>query len=421
MNKKIFLLILNLCLLWNISAQKTTLIMGGVAHLGTGEKIENSLIVVRDGKFDLVADASVVRIDPSAFDTIIRAYGKHIYPAFISPNTTLGITEIDRVKATKDYNEVGSYNPNVRSQIAYNTDSKIIKTVRTNGVLITQATPRGGVISGLSSVMYLDGWNWEDATLKANDGIHLNWPSSFNTSGWWAEPGPTSKNKNYDDRVKEIKNYFEIAKSYSQDDSKMDLELVAIKGLFEGTKNLYVHANYAKDIRESVRFFKKIGINNIVIVGGRDALNAVSILKENNISVILERVHSLPVNEDAAIDQFYKLPSQLSDNNILFCLAYNGDMEAMGTRNLPFTAGTAVAYGLDMEKAIASISLNTAIILGIEKTTGSIEKGKNATFFISSGDAMDMRTNNVEQAFIKGNAVDLNNHQKELFEKYKDR
>ena len=421
MNKKIFLLILNLFLLGNISAQKTTLIMGGIAHLGTGEKIENSLIVIRDGKFDLVADASLVRIDPSVFDTVIRAYGKHIYPAFIAPNTTLGITEIDAVRASKDYNEVGSYNPNVRSQIAYNTDSKIIKTVRTNGVLVTQTTPRGGVISGLSSVMYLDGWNWEDATLKADDGIHLNWPSSFNTSGWWAEPGKTSKNKNYDDRVKEIKNYFEIAKSYSKDDSKMDLELVSIKELFKGTRNLYIHANYAKDIRESVRFFKKIGINNIVIVGGRDALNAISILKENNISIILERVHSLPVNEDAAIDQFYKLPSQLSENNILFCLAYNGDMEAMGTRNLPFAAGTAVAYGLDMEKAIASISLNTSIILGIEKTTGSIEIGKNATFFISSGDALDMRTNNIELSFIKGIPVDLNNHQKELFEKYKNR
>ena len=421
MNKKIFLLILNLFLLGNISAQKTTLIMGGIAHLGTGEKIENSLIVIRDGKFDLVADASLVRIDPSAFDTVIRAYGKHIYPAFIAPNTTLGITEIDAVRASKDYNEVGSYNPNVRSQIAYNTDSKIIKTVRTNGVLVTQTTPRGGVISGLSSVMYLDGWNWEDATLKADDGIHLNWPSSFNTSGWWAEPGKTSKNKNYDDRVKEIKNYFEIAKSYSKDDSKMDLELVSIKELFKGARNLYIHANYAKDIRESVRFFKKIGINNIVIVGGRDALNAISILKENNTSIILERVHSLPVNEDAAIDQFYKLPSQLSENNILFCLSYSGDMEAMGTRNLPFTAGTAVAYGLDMEKAIASISLNTAIILGIEKTTGSIEIGKNATFFISSGDALDMRTNNIELSFIKGIPVDLNNHQKELFEKYKNR
>ncbi|MBT7481804.1 MAG: amidohydrolase family protein [Flavobacteriales bacterium] len=412
MNKKIFYTLVQCIFVLNISAQKTTLFMGGIAHLGNGEKIENSVISVKDGKFDLVADASRIRIDPSAFDTIIRIYGKHIYPAFISPNTTLGITEIDAVRATKDYNEVGEFNPNVRSQIAYNTDSKILKTVRTNGVLITQATPRGGVISGSSSVMYLDGWNWEDATLKTDDGIHLNWPRYYHYSGI---------NLNYEKGVKKIKNYFEIAKAYFEKNSKIDLELEATKGLFNGTKNLYIHADYAKDIRESIRFFKKLGIKYVVIVGGKDALNAIPVLQEFKVPIILERVHSLPTNEDAAIYQFFTLPAELQKNGILFCLGYNGDMEAMGTRNLPFTAGTAVAYGLDMEKAIASISLNTAIILGIEKTTGSIEIGKNATFFISSGDALDMRTNNVEQAFIKGNAVDLNNHQKELFEKYKDR
>ncbi|MGY8987496.1 MAG: amidohydrolase family protein [Flavobacteriales bacterium] len=421
MNKKIFYILVQCIFVLNISAQKTTLFMGGIAHLGNGEKIENSVISVKDGKFDLVADASRIRIDPSAFDTIIRIYGKHIYPAFISPNTTLGITEIDAVRATKDYNEVGEFNPNVRSLIAFNTDSKVLKTVRTNGVLITQATPRGGVISGSSSVMYLDGWNWEDAQLKADDGIHLNWPSSFHTSGWWAEPGSTSKNKNYEDGTNKIKSYFEIAKAYSENNSKLDLELEATKGLFNGTKNLYVHVSYAKEIRESVRFFKELGIENIVIVGGKDALNAIPVLKEFNIPIILERVHSLPTNEDAAIDQFFTLPSELQKNGILFCLAYNGDMEAMGTRNLPFTAGTAVAYGMEMEESISAISLNTAIILGVDKTIGSIEIGKNATFFISSGDALDMRTNNVEQAFIKGNPVDLNNHQKELFEKYKNR
>jgi len=421
MNKKIFYILVQCIFVQNISSQKTTLFMGGIAHLGNGEKIENSVISVKDGKFDLVADASRIRIDPSAFDTIIRIYGKHIYPAFISPNTTLGITEIDAVRATKDYNEVGEFNPNVRSLIAFNTDSKVLKTVRTNGVLITQATPRGGVISGSSSVMYLDGWNWEDAQLKADDGIHLNWPSSFHTSGWWAEPGSTSKNKNYEDGTNKIKSYFEIAKAYSENNSKLDLELEATKGLFNGTKNLYVHASYAKEIRESVRFFKKLGIKYVVIVGGKDALNAIPVLKEFNIPIILERVHSLPTNEDAAIDQFFTLPAELQKNGILFCLGYNGDMEAMGTRNLPFTAGTAVAYGMEMEEAISAISLNTAIILGVDKTTGSIEIGKNATFFISSGDALDMRTNNVEQAFIKGNPVDLNNHQKELFEKYKNR
>ena len=421
MNKNIFYILALSLLSINISAQKTTLFMGGIAHLGNGDIIENSIIVVKDGKFDLVADASRIRIDPTAFDTIIRIYGKHIYPSFISPNTTLGITEIDAVKASEDYSEVGRFNPNVRSLIAFNTDSKVLKTVRSNGVLITQVTPRGGVISGSSSVMYLDGWNWEDAQIKTDDGIHLNWPSSFHTSGWWAEPGSTSENKNYNNSVNEIKNYFEIAKSYFESSVEMDIELESTKGLFDGSKNLYVHADYAKDIQESVRMFKDFGIQNVVIVGGKGSLGALRILKEENIPIILERVHSLPRNEDSPIDQFYVLPKQLEEEGILFCLAYNGDMEAMGSRNLSFTAGTSVAYGLEMEKAISTITLNTAKILGVDENIGSIERGKEATFFISSGDALDMRTSNVEQAFIKGNPVDLNNHQKELFNKYKGR
>ena len=421
MNNKKFILILKLLLVLNLTSQKTTLFMGGIAHLGNGEKIENSVIVIKEGKFDLVADARMIRIDPTAFDTIIKIYGKHIYPSFISPNTTLGITEIDAVHATEDFDEVGNFNPNVRSQIAYNTDSKVMKTVRSNGVLITQATPRGGVISGSSSVMYLDGWNWEDATVKADDGIHLNWPISFITSGWWAEPGSTSKNKQYQNRVKQIREYFEIAKSYSKSNEIIDIELESTRGLFNGTKNLYIHADYAKDIRESVILFSEFGIKNIVIVGGKGALGAINILKENNVSIILERVHSLPRNEDSPIDQFYVLPKKLFDAGILFCLAYNGDMEAMGSRNLPFTAGTSIAYGMDMENAISIITLNTAKILKIDDKNGSIEKGKNATFIISSGDALDMRTNNIESAYIKGNIIDLNNHQKELFEKYNNR
>ena len=126
------------------------------------------------------------------------------------------------------------------------------------------------------------------------------------------------------------------------------------------------------------------------------------------------------MNEDAAIDQFYTLPSKLQEEGILFCLSYSGDMEAMGTRNLPFTAGTCVNYGLDKELAISALSLNAAIIMGVDNHVGSIETGKNATFFISSGDALDMKTNNVEAAFINGQSIDLNNHQKDLFRKYND-
>ena len=418
MNKNTLLLLFLSIIFVNIQAQKSKLYIGGIAHIGNGEKISNSIISIKDGKFDVVGDANKIRIDPNAFDTIVKIYGKHIYPAFIAPNTKLGITEIDQIRASHDYNEVGEFNPNVRSLIAFNTDSKIIKTVRTNGVLITQTTPRGGIISGSSSIMYLDGLNWEDATLKADDGIHLNWPSSFHTHGWWGNPGETTKNKNYNINVLKIKSYFNKAKSYYHYNNKIDLQLESMKSLFNGESILYIHANYTKDINESILFFKSIGIKKIVLVGGKNLLNSLQIIKDNNISVILNRIHSLPSNEDAAIDQSFTLPSILKKEGILFCFAYNGDMEAMGTRNLPFTAGTSVTYGLDIEDAIAAMSLNTAKILGIDKITGSIEEGKYANFFISTGDALDMRTNNVENAFIRGEEIDLNNHQKELFYKY---
>ena len=91
----------------------------------------------------------------------------------------------------------------------------------------------------------------------------------------------------------------------------------------------------------------------------------------------------------------------------------------MGARNLSFTAGTTVAYGQEYEKAVQSITLNTAKILKIDHLVGSISKGKNACFFISNGDALDMTTNNVQRAFINGKEIDLNNHQKELYRKYK--
>ena len=395
--------------------------MGGIAHLGNGEKIENSVISVKDGKFDLVADASRIRIDPSAFDTIIRIYGKHIYPAFISPNTTLGITEIDAVRASNDYRETGAINPNIRTLIAYNTDSKIAKTVRSNGVLIAQVTPRGGTISGQSSVMHLDGWNWEDAALRTDDGIHLNWPSSYYQSGWWAEPGTTKENKKYNESTTKLKHFFKKANAYAKSSSLMDLQMESMKGLFNGSKTLYIHANNASDMLDAISFTNDFSITKTVIVGAEDALKIVDVLKENNISLILNRVHRLPSSQDSPVDEPFTQAGKLQEAGILFCLSYAGDMEAMGARNLPFSAGTAVAHGLDYEKAISSITLNTAQILGIDKYCGSIERGKDATFFISSGDALDMRTNNVEKAYIHGVEVDLNNHQKELFKKYKNR
>ncbi len=419
MNTKITSFIFALIFSFSAIAQKSILFLGGIAHLGNGEVIKNSAISITNGKFDLVADATNIRIDPSAFDTIYKIYNKHIYPSFIVPNTTLGITEIDAVRASNDFREVGTMNPNIRSLIAYNTDSKLIKTIRTNGVLIAQVTPRGGLISGQSSIMYLDGNNWQDAELKSDDGIHINWPSSYYKTGWWGEPGQNKKNSQYNSKISELDYVFSKARSYYLNSKIIDLKMESMKGIFSGDKNLYLHANISSDIQDAIYFAKKYNVKNIVIVGGEDALGAKKILNKYNIPVILNRVHRLPNSQDGHIHQPFTQAKKLQDANVLFCLSYEGDMEAMGARNLSFTAGTTVAYGQEYEKAVQSITLNTAKILKIDHLVGSISKGKNACFFISSGDALDMTTNNVQRAFINGKEIDLSNHQKELYRKYK--
>ena len=358
--------------------------------------------------------------DKSDWDTIIDVNRQEIYPGFVAPNSTLGITEIDAVRATNDFNDVGIYNPHVRAQIAFNVESKIISTVRTNGVLISQATPRGGIISGSSAVMALDGWNWEDATIQKDDGIHLNWPSSMQGGGWWAEPSDKKRNEKYDEQRREIIDFFQLAKAYAQSKhpENPDLRLEAMRDCFDGTKRIYIHANELQELTDVIEFSIDLGLKFPVIVGGYDAHLLGRQLKDANIPVMVIRPHSLPENEDDPLDHPFELPVLLRTQGVRFCIQNEGDMEAMNARNIPFLAGTAMAYGLSEEEAISSVSLWSCQILGIDKEYGSIEKGKSATLFISKGNALDMRTNKVTMGLIDGKFISTPNFQNDLYEKY---
>lgn len=397
--------------------------MNGVAHLGTGDVLENSYIAINDGKIELVADARLTKIDISKFDTTINLFGKHIYPGLIAPNCIIGLQEAESIRATSDYAEVGEYNPHIRSLIAYNTDSKILQTVKANGVLYVQATPRDGVLSGTSSVLATDGWNWEDAVIKADDGIHLNFPKSIQKNGWWAEPLPSDKNNKYNDELKSLKTFFENALAYNNTAIPIEnnLRYEAMKGIFNGSKALYIHTDYVKDIITAVNFSKQFNIKKMVIVGGKDSYKVTSLLHQNNIAVMLNRLHDLPDLPEAETDLGYKLPYLLQKDSVLFCLQNQGDMEAMNARNIAFLAGTAAAYGLTKEQALQSITLNSAKILGIDKLIGSIEIGKIASIIVSDGDVLDMKTNNIILAYINGRQIKLSNFQNDLYKKYSDK
>jgi imidazolonepropionase-like amidohydrolase len=398
---------------------KSILILNATAHLGNGKTIESSAIGFKDGKITMVADSKTMGTG-TPFDITIDAKGKHVYPGFIIPNSTLGLVEIDAVKASDDESEIGNMNPNVRSIIAYNAASKIIETCRPNGVLIAQITPNGGRISGTSSIVQLDAWNWKDALIKEDDGIHLNFPIIASKGGDWTDPGDITENKDYDKQSNEIKAFLSSAKAYSCAPSKeRNVVLESMKGLFDATQTLFISANEQKQIIDAIQLTQEIGIKKVVIVGGFEAYKVIDLLKKNQIGVLLRNVHDLPTKDDQDVNLPYKMAKKLIDNGILVGLENSGDMERMNSRNLPFLAGTCAAFGLDKEQALQLITSNTAKLLGIDQQLGTLELGKDATLFISEGDALDMRTNKLTDAFIQGRKIDLESHQTKLYQKYK--
>lgn len=419
-----------LCFLFlgNIIAQQTPApkqtqdysIEGATAHLGNGQVIENSLIMFSNGKISFVGSA-MIKIDRRG--TIINAKGKHVYPGFIAANTSLGLAEIDAVRATRDFDEVGTMLPHIRSIVAYNTESKVVESMRPNGVLTAQITPRGGVISGTSSIVQLDAWNWEDAVIKTDDAIHMNWPSNFSRGRWWLGEDPGLKpNKNYQKNINQIIKYINTAKTYlASNKLPKILPYEALQGVLTGTQKMFVRVNGKKAITDAVNALKKTGIKNLVIVDGKEAEKVADLLKENNIPVVLKRAHRLPEAEDDDYDLPFRAAKTLFDAGILVGLGMEGSMERMNTRNLPFYAGTYAAYGLGKEKALQLITQNNAKILGIDDKTGTLEVGKDATLFISEGDALDMRTNILNETFIQGRKISLESHQTKLWKRYSNK
>lgn len=396
--------------------EKPILLTGGTAHLGNGTVIENSVIGFDNGKITIVSESTESN-NTEGYE-VIQVDGKHIYPGFILPNSRVGLEEVGAVRAMLDRAEIGGFNPNVRSVISYNTDSEYIPTFRFNGVLLAETTPIGGFVSGTSSVMELEGWNWEDAVHTMDMGLHLNWPSLIrrefdsNTQVFNVKP-----NEGYDEQVAILDKHFADAAAYGEDNSaSSNLKLAAMQGLFDGSKILFIHTLEAKGIIESVSFAKKYGVKEIVVLTRSAALKVSTFLKDNDIGVIIRTPHSLPERVDDDVYGPYKLPIQLYEAGLTVAISHAGMLNH--SRNLPFYAGTASAFGLEKEEALKMITSNTAKLLGIDDRVGTLEVGKDATLFVSEGDALDFRTNILSHAFISGKQIILDSKQQELYERF---
>lgn len=399
-------------------------LVGGTIHTISGETIEGGTILFVDGK--IVAVGKNVDLPPGT--ETINVAGKHVYPGLIDANTTIGLIEIEAVRATRDTAEVGDINANVRAEVAVNPDSEIIPVTRANGILVALTAPRGGIITGRSAAIMLDGWTWEDMTLKAPVALHVIWPrmQPFRF-GFFMPMPPEQQLERSKKQLETLKQAFRDARAYylarkaqgkpGVPPVEKDLRWEAMMPVFEGKLPVFVHADNVEQIESAVAWAQQEGIR-ITIVGGQDAPLVADLLKKHDIPVIVTPILTMPPHRWSGYDEAFTVPARLYRAGVRFCIG--GEGGAAHERNLPYHAAMAVAFGLPREEGLRAITLYAAEILGIADRVGSLEPGKDATLIVTDGDPLDIRTH-VEKAFIQGRPVDLMNRHKRLYLKYKEK
>tara|TARA_B100001540_G_scaffold60344_1_gene54225 strand:+ start:616 stop:1920 length:1305 start_codon:yes stop_codon:yes gene_type:complete len=423
----LFLVLLNVKLFAQVpepvnDQTKPVLIYNAFIHIGDGNTIQNGFVSFDNGKITDVSSEDL-DLESGTYNNFLKinANGSHLYPGLILPNSKVGLEDISAVRATVDHTEVGELNSNIRSLIAFNTDSEVISTFRYNGILLSQVVPDGSFVTGNSSIMMMEGWNWEDAAYKIDDGMHVKWPRKTYPPSRWSGQTSFRDNPNYKSSVDMINKFLIDSRSYfnlnGDENKEVNLKLEAMVDVFNGKKKIYLHVGSREQIIESVQMFQKHGINDLVLVGANDALYTIDFILENDLPVLLNNLHRVPSRNHEDVDLPYKLPYLLQKEGVLVGLTASGSLHSQ--RNLPFLAGTAAGYGLGKEEALKLITSNNAKILGIDNVTGTIMVGKDANIIISKGDILDMKSSVIEYAFITGRKVNLDGKQQILYDRFK--
>jgi imidazolonepropionase-like amidohydrolase len=397
-------------------------LVGGKVHPVSSADIEEGTVLFENGK--ITAVGGDVKLPEGAERIDVK--GKHVYPGLFDADTELGLVEIQAVRATVDYSETGSINPNVRAQAAFNPDSELIPVTRSGGVLTAVSAPLGGLIAGRGAVMRMDGWTWEQMTLRGEVMMYVNWPSMAETYTWRLDD-PVSVEKSRASTIDKLTTVFADARAYrtlrrARMEQKaappdFDARWEAMIPVLDGKTPLAVRADDVRQIQSAVAFAKKEGLK-LVIIGGYDAPACAELLKRENVPVIVKGVNRLPRYRNDAYDAAYSVPARLHASGVKFCISANDRMA--NTRNLPHHAAQAAAFGLPLDAALKSITLAPAEILGVADRLGSLEKGKAATIIVADGDILEIASS-VTAAFIDGRKVDLTDRHKQLYAKYKQK
>lgn len=390
-------------------------------------EIEKGTIVVTGGKISAVGAKVVVPKDAKKID----GAGLSVYPGYVDGYTGIGLSEIASVRGTLDTTELGPYNPQIQSWIAVNPHSEMVKTARVNGITTAAVAPSGGRISGAAAVIDLLG-KYPDQMKLASFGMVMNIPSvnrregrgsggaAPDAAGW-----PNRRQQVAEDLAK-LKQYLREAKAYAEMRARQDKASVAntardpqfeaLIPVMRGELFVICNADHFRDIRAAVQLGEEFGLK-IIIAGGADAAKVAALLKEKNIPVLYDGEHSLPRVREDDYDLPFATPELLRKAGVKFAIV-TGARDSSDSRNLPYKAAQAAAYGLEKEDAVKAITIWPAEILGVASKVGSIEPGKLANLIIVKGDPLDIRAE-VKYVLIEGKLVPFESRNIDLYDAFK--
>jgi imidazolonepropionase-like amidohydrolase len=399
-------------------------LMGGTLHPVSGAAMENGIILFDGGK--IIALGKEVELPDNA--ERIDVSGRHVYPGLIAANTQIGLIEINSIRQTHDFQEVGEIKPNVMTNFAVNPDSDHIPVTRYSGFAIAQSVPVNGLIPGMSSLILLDGWTSEEMTLKAPVALHINLPAiKINRNR--AEESRRER----DEQLRKIQETFDQARAYWKAKQaemqegipyhETDVRWDMMKGVLEREIPVVIQADDIPQIETALEWAERENLR-LIISGGRDAWRIAERLKEKKVPVIVGGTHTLNFRGWEGYNQAFTLPKKLYEAGVPFCIGVNhsapGPAGVMNVRNLIHEAATAAAHGLPAEEALKALTLYPAQIFGVEDQVGSLETGKDATLIVTTGDPLEL-TSQVEQMYIQGRKIDLSSRHTLLYDKYKTR
>jgi imidazolonepropionase-like amidohydrolase len=295
------------------------------------------------------------------------------------------------------------------------------------------------MLSGSSAVLQLDGWTWEDMTVKAPAAVHMTWPRGARTTrrgggGGGGEGGEAAGASRREDQLRALEQAFADARAYlsakrattrpSGEGSvarqlEHDARWEAMIPLLEGRVPLVVAAEELGQIEAAVAFAAREKVR-LVIFGGYDAPLCADLLKAHDVPVVVNGIHRLPLRLDAPYDEPFTVPERLRRAGVKFCITLAHKFGGSDVRNLPYHAATAAAYGLPADEALKAITLYPAQIMGVADRVGSLEAGRDATIIVTDGDILETATH-VEAAFVQGRAVDLSSKHTGLWQKYQEK